>query len=61
MKDTELPSVAELGKDLLVISRGDIAVSLFRPLVCFVLFWPLAMRHHYFFATLAIVGLMFFT
>ena len=28
MKDTELPSLAELGKDLLAISRRDIAISL---------------------------------
>lgn len=61
MKEMELPSLAELGKDLLVISWRDIAISLFRPLVCFVLFWPLAMRHHHFFAALAIVGFMFFT
>ncbi len=64
MDDTNgitLPSLAELGKDLLRVSRVDVAVSFLRPLVCFTLFWPLALSHHYVLAAFAVAGLMFFT
>ena len=59
--DKPLPTLAELGKDLLVVSAADIAVSLVRPLLCFTLFWPLAITHHYVAAAFAVAGLLFFT
>ncbi len=60
-KQPALPSLAELGKDLLSVSRLQVAVSLFRPAVCFVLFWVFAWAHHYAAASLCVAGLMFFT
>ncbi len=56
-----LPSLAELGRDLLVVSRTEVAVSLFRPVLCFLLFWAFALAHHYLAACLSMAGLMFFT
>ncbi len=56
-----LPSLAELGKDLLNVSPAEVMLSLFRPFLCFLLFWAFALAHHYIPACLSVAGLMFFT
>lgn len=56
-----LPSLAGLGKDLLVVSRGEATLSIARPVFCFLLFWILALAHHHVLACVAAAGLMFFT
>jgi beta-carotene hydroxylase len=55
-----LPSLAELGKDLLTLSPAEAAVALCRPLACFLLFWPFALAHHYLLAAVSAAGLLFF-
>ncbi len=56
-----LPSLRELGKDLLIVTPWHVALSLLRPIFCFALFWPLAVTHHYVLAAIAAAGLLFFT
>lgn len=58
---SSLPRLSELGRDLLTVSRRDVAVSLIRPLFCFGLFWVCALSGHWMPAVLAVGGLMFFT
>jgi beta-carotene hydroxylase len=56
-----LPSLAALGKDLLIVSPAEVALSLCRPLCCFLLFWIFALAHYYVLACVSGAGLMFFT
>jgi len=56
-----LPSLAELGKDLLIVSRAEVTLSLCLPLFCFLLFWMFALADHYVLACVSVAGLMFFT
>lgn len=56
-----LPSLDELGRDLLVATRGQRMLSLARPLVCVAAYFAFAFAGWWIPAVLAVAGLMFIT
>src|SRR5579883_3137328 len=56
-----LPTIRELGPDLLHVSRRDVLITFGRPVACFLAYWIFAACGWWLAAVVAVAGIQFFT